>query len=666
MAKYVLGPNAARKIRQLMDGAGRVSERTALGHPLALESEFADPFAVRWAQSVNEGKGSWIIWLPSGHLVLADGKTLDPTKELEAAQGGYPEGWYLLPNETLSADVGGTLYLAVTMPDDSEGGAEGGCVFRSGTEDEGEDKSGGLVYKVAICAAAVDEVSGARSVKQYVTSSIIIGSGTGEAFVYFADEKSVSRKASGGAQDFRSTNVFFLKGFGRFSSNDRDDGASNPGAVGVFAPSSDAEFDPESGEGPENLSFLCRQGDSDEVDANELVYKKISFGSGGASSPFKHVTVREKDPAEGGEMVTKHKIVHCTFYWHGRAVELGDYDCSAASMGGSVFLCGTQPEPSASNPEPEWNWQLSTSEQAGSASGNSLCFKLYDFSDGKVAVDYRTTFLVVDDPTTRARIEVKRPNGNGSIVLDASGDEPKIVITDGNGKSITLDVGDIPDTGYCPSGHIGIHELKYRSKDNPNPDDVTVHHVLGCSDIDLSKILSDGKTIKDVQIEPKSNETVLKFIYTDDTETEIHIPHGKGGTPGPPGPPGDSPEITSVRMNNKIIIYADGAQIAELQDGKTPSITAERAGKTVTIFADGVPIATINDGEDGKDAEGGGSGGGGGEIQYVEMNVIVDVKYDYLNHRLMPTYKKVRVLASSDPDDASLNTMPIFTATPLQ
>ena len=171
MAKrYVLGPAGARKLRALFNGRGESGSVRGSAAPLTLEDEFALPFAVQWAQSADGGSGSWIIWLPSDELVIADGVPYDPTEDLTAVGNGYPEGWYVLDDEMLDRDEGGTLYLNVEKVTDDETDEE--SVEMSFSSEPSEETD---AYSLAICEATVNSSTGERAVKSFVSSSVVFG-----------------------------------------------------------------------------------------------------------------------------------------------------------------------------------------------------------------------------------------------------------------------------------------------------------------------------------------------------------------------------------------------------------------------------------------------------------------------------------------------------------
>lgn len=168
MARYVLGENAARQFKALVRGKGEVGNRPAQGAAVAFDAEYANPFTVQWAASVDGG--SWIIWLPSSDLVIFDGEAIDPTKDLQEAGGDYPRGWYKLDGLALSKETGGELWLIISFGDTKS------ARFAGSKESDAENS-----LAVPICRATVSD-TGARWVRQIVTSAIVTGAG-GDDFI---------------------------------------------------------------------------------------------------------------------------------------------------------------------------------------------------------------------------------------------------------------------------------------------------------------------------------------------------------------------------------------------------------------------------------------------------------------------------------------------------
>lgn len=600
MAKrYVLGPAGARKLRALFNGRGESGSVRGSAVPLVLEDEFALPFAVKWAQSAASGEGSWIIWLPTDELVVLPDGPANPAASLTAVGGDYPAGWYVLTDAMLDRDEGGTLYLNVTVGDSSS------IAFSSSATATGDDE-----LDIPICEVAVDS-SGVRTVYQFVTSVIVIA-GTGEGgSEYGCDEASVSRIAqtsqSGEADE--NGNDFYIKGFGKWTVGD---GGSE---VGSYHPPSTADIDLDGSE--TTFAVICRDGNVSTANGNTLAYRKLRLKSNAGSSPFAYEKSTTVD-SETHQPVTLHKLVNCCFYWNGELVSLADYDVSGLLGGGTVYLRGTQAAPSSSDPDPDWEWSLGNAVQQTPSHGKALNFKLYDFAQSKVAVDYRTTFLAMADHTQKAKLTVGKPDGDASIVIDASGSSPKLVVSDGT-NTVSIDLADVdPECG----GAFALHELKYKDKNG----DIQKYHGLFCADIDLTDIQA-GKTIKSVNVTGSSSEQVVTFTYTDNSTTEIHIPHGLNGSPGSPGQDGEAPEITSEKNNGVTHVYADGDLIATILDGHTPVITASKSGGVTTIYVDGAAVAQISDGS-------------GGSAELPDKNVVTGVTFAISGGKLVATVSK--------------------------
>lgn len=162
MARYVLSENAARQFKALVRGKGEVGNRPAQGTAVAFDAEYANPFTVQWAASVDGG--SWIIWLPSSDLVISDGGAIDPTENLQEAGYDYPKGWYKIDGSALSKETGGELWINISWGDKKS-------ARFTGSNEVDAEKS----LAVPICKATVKKETGARWVRQFVTSAIVTG-----------------------------------------------------------------------------------------------------------------------------------------------------------------------------------------------------------------------------------------------------------------------------------------------------------------------------------------------------------------------------------------------------------------------------------------------------------------------------------------------------------
>lgn len=170
---YVLGPNAARAVRQLIRGSGEVSRREVLPPEVALEAEFAHPYTVQWAESVS----AWIIWIPTERCLVVDGVAVNITGGLTAAGGDYPTGWYKL---AFLSEGGGDIYLNIHLPDSAERNVTANFAAAADVAVTGE-----RVY--ALLVARID----GKAVKANITSAIALGARGGgpspEPTTYNAD-----------------------------------------------------------------------------------------------------------------------------------------------------------------------------------------------------------------------------------------------------------------------------------------------------------------------------------------------------------------------------------------------------------------------------------------------------------------------------------------------
>lgn len=172
--RYVLGPNAARKLTELMRGSGEVSRRLGATAAVAFDSEYVAPFTVQWAASAGES-GAWLVWLPSDKCLIINGKAVDLTEDLDAAEDPYPAGWYILKDIPSS---GGSVFLNVT-PGDPEASKEEDQVASAKFSTSASETKGDISVLVAFVAK--DSSTGAVTVKQTVTSALVFGTGKGDA-----------------------------------------------------------------------------------------------------------------------------------------------------------------------------------------------------------------------------------------------------------------------------------------------------------------------------------------------------------------------------------------------------------------------------------------------------------------------------------------------------
>jgi len=367
MSRYLMSEKTAAFVRGLMD---RKSPNSAHGQTrysrpaFAVEDSFAHPFEVRFAASIDDGEGAWIIWLPSSKCLIVDGEAVDLADELEGAGDPYPAGWYVLEDVPSS---GGSVYLNVTPGDDSEGAT---AVFSTSASQTAGD------IPILVAVVAKDSTTGGVTITQTVSSALVFGTGG-------------------------------------------------------------------------------------QKDATPM--------------PFDYV---ETESESNGETVVSKALTRCQFYFDGTLQSLSDYSGLPETSGTVYLVCtGTFDDETG---EYEWEFELANTAGTASTGAEVINIKLYDFADGRPSVDYRSTFLTLQDNVQPAKFEVVKPGGSCSILLDASGDAPKLVMTDGT-NTVTIDLDDIPSN--C-DGSFGLKSFTFKDTSG----NTKTYHGLFCGNIDLTNI----------------------------------------------------------------------------------------------------------------------------------------------------------------------------------
>lgn len=168
MGNYVLSERAARALTTLIRGKAASSSPGYAPAAVSLDA-FPSPFTVRWSQSENDGSGAWVIWLPDlAKLVQLDGAYL--TLEGVTAATKLPTGWYTIDDDDGEATE---VYCNVHKPTGS-GSPSANISVDADTATTGES-----VIPVLVARMVTTE-SGAKLVKQFVDSSLILAGGAGD------------------------------------------------------------------------------------------------------------------------------------------------------------------------------------------------------------------------------------------------------------------------------------------------------------------------------------------------------------------------------------------------------------------------------------------------------------------------------------------------------
>lgn len=168
---YVISSKAARALTRLVRGS---SDATAPTYkPAAISpDDFPPPFTVRWAQSQNNGRGAWVIWLNSASthgLVLVDGALKAITHGITAATG-LPTGWFTMDDV---APLVTRVWLCYGKPKGTA--TEVLRITNSGLIEDAD-----YVYtSVCIATMSINTATGERRVRQRVRSVVTLTSGSG-------------------------------------------------------------------------------------------------------------------------------------------------------------------------------------------------------------------------------------------------------------------------------------------------------------------------------------------------------------------------------------------------------------------------------------------------------------------------------------------------------
>lgn len=161
-----------------------------------------------------------------------------------------------------------------------------------------------------------------------------------------------------------------------------------------------------------------------------------SGGGGGNKKPFDYQTRTE---GEGESALTVHEIVNNRFYWDGSLKYISDYEFARGNLAPcTIYLSGVRNGNSST-----WTWSLGTEWQEAPSGGDSLNFKLYDFLETGIEMDYRDTFLTAADAKICVRGTVSNEILRGNTIKIKSGTYTNLssaVTKSGDDVSIALTI----------------------------------------------------------------------------------------------------------------------------------------------------------------------------------------------------------------------------------
>ena len=166
---YVLTENAVGKIRRaIAPNPGNTGAVGANGRSIDPDM-FPPPWTVRWSASANSGAGAWVIWLPNPARLVCIGDSYMSAPSNIVAETALPTGWWRMTTVGATATA---VYLNITTYTAT------GQVFMDISSSAGQSATGFTVIPLLVATMTTDATTGAKAVKQFIDSAIVIG-GTG-------------------------------------------------------------------------------------------------------------------------------------------------------------------------------------------------------------------------------------------------------------------------------------------------------------------------------------------------------------------------------------------------------------------------------------------------------------------------------------------------------
>ena len=166
---YVITEKAATALTRLLRGDKSTGNTGIRGGPATISPDaFPAPFTVRWSASEDSGSGAWVIWLPNAtQLLVYDGSAVTITGITAATE--LPAGWYTIDALQASSTA---VYLVVTVVETT------GVASAELSNTTGQATSGEKVYNLLVATMSTDSTTGAKRVKQFIDSAVVLGGGS--------------------------------------------------------------------------------------------------------------------------------------------------------------------------------------------------------------------------------------------------------------------------------------------------------------------------------------------------------------------------------------------------------------------------------------------------------------------------------------------------------
>lgn len=171
MSKYVLTDNAVTKLRGLLaQKYGNSPTPNVKASPVSVDS-FPPPFTVRWSASAYHGAGGWVIWLPDKtKLIYVDDAYKGSFINNIDLESSLPAGWYYFKAIAASDTA---VWLNISIHEST------GSTTLSFYPYPTQPPTGFKVISLLVATMSSDATTGAKYVKQFIDSAVVVGGSGG-------------------------------------------------------------------------------------------------------------------------------------------------------------------------------------------------------------------------------------------------------------------------------------------------------------------------------------------------------------------------------------------------------------------------------------------------------------------------------------------------------
>ena len=178
MSGYTLSPKAVRTLKRIVRGNSDATGTTYSPASIS-EDDFPPPFTVRWSASAYYGAGGWVIWLPD-------------TTKLIYVKDSYKSGFINNIDQESALPTGWRKFRAIASTDTAVWlniltHTNTGSVTLSFTPSPSSPPTGFSAISLLVATMTSDSQTGAKMVKQFIDSAIVIGGTDGGSSITLDD-----------------------------------------------------------------------------------------------------------------------------------------------------------------------------------------------------------------------------------------------------------------------------------------------------------------------------------------------------------------------------------------------------------------------------------------------------------------------------------------------